>query len=130
MRQTEQKKSSEHSEQDKQQNSFRNHTRGGIQDTTLTIAVQALQRGVPLESLPPGMVLELSSRIGNDALVSMLSRQTRNIENPDCTLPVGKTDAHAFEVTHTEVDEAAPPVWDSMPVISMGDMTNGGTVIA
>lgn len=83
----------------------------------LTLALQAVQAGVPLVRLPPAQILALSARIGNSALLSLMTQQSRHLPSDPVTLPQGEVQTEPLAVTISPLDAAAPPDWAALPAV-------------
>jgi len=114
MRQTDQEKISGPARQDDKQQLQKSCTNTA---PLLTLALQALQNGTPVSSLPPQIVLGLSAKIGNDALLSILMRQRYRLENTGSFPPQHATATLPFQAVPSEPALADPPDWVATPDI-------------
>lgn len=102
----------------------------------LTLAIQAVQAGVPLTHLPPAQLLALSARIGNSALLALMAQQQGRNEFTPAVLPAGEAKTEPMTVAASPLDAAASPDWAALPALqtapaeASGLNTQGGVAFA
>ena len=100
----------------KQPLQHRKPLRAGVPQA-LTLAMQAVQAGVPLVQLPHAQLLALSARIGNSALIDLMAQQGRQLSFTPVTLPQGEVRTEPLAVTVSPPDMASPPDWAALPAV-------------
>ena len=119
MQQTEQNraKAVEPTRQQKEQQSHAWPERG--QAMALTLALQAVQAGIPLTQMPASMVLALSAEIGNSALLDWMARQGDSLELITARIA-------PFTITAAPLAALSPPDWAGMPPVQAAPASPSG----
>lgn len=81
----------------------------------LTLAVQSLAAGLPVQSLPAPLALALAGQIGNSALLELVDGQSRGPDTVSLYPPPQPTGCAPLDVQTAAPDMAAPPDWAALP---------------
>ena len=117
MQQTEQGRARRPDEAAKQQKQQQARSRPDSAQQLLTLAVQSLQAGMPLERLPAPLILALSGQIGNSALLELMAGQGRGPDTARTYPPAQPVLCRALPVQTGEPAAADAPAWSEMPAV-------------
>lgn len=92
----------------------------------LTLALQAVQAGIPLTQMPASMVLALSAEIGNSALLDLMAQQGNSLELITAVPPPLTARTEPFTVTAAPLAALSPPDWAGMPPVQAAPASPSG----
>lgn len=96
------------------------------QAMALTLALQAVQAGIPLTQMPASMVLALSAEIGNSALLDLMAQQGNSLELITAVPPPLAARTEPFTITATPLAALSSPNWAGMPPVQAAPASPSG----
>ena len=92
----------------------------------LTAALQAVQAGVPLQSLPAPVVLALSASVGNSGLLDLLALQSNRRETATAPMEQPSVQTEPFQVGPVPQETVSPPAWTAFPAAQAAPASPAG----